>query len=104
MAAAFPGTVFWIDPFPQHFEHGDWMTQNDSSPSARCFPMDPSRHAHQFGRVEVVRGVVRGLRSRKEAVRLVPVYGAQLRRGEKLGARRGSAKHFCACGVARSSR
>jgi len=74
MATAFPGTVFWIDPFPQHFEHGDWMTQNDSAPTSRCFPMDPSRHAHQFGRVEVVRGVVRGLRSRKEAVRHVPVY------------------------------
>ena len=29
---------------------------------------------------------------------------ARLWRGEKLGARRRSAKHFCACGVARSSR
>ena len=74
MAAAFPGTVFWIDPFPQHFEHGDWRSQNDSAPTSRCFPMDPSRHAHQFGRVEVVRDIVRGLRSRKEAVRHVPVY------------------------------
>ena len=33
------------------------------------------RDAHQFGRVEVVRGILaRGLRSRKEAVRHVPVY------------------------------
>ena len=40
-----------------------------------CFPMDPSRDAHQYGRVEAVRGILaRGLRSRKEAVRHVPVY------------------------------
>ena len=70
-----PGAVFWIDPFPQHFEHGDWRSQNDSAPTSRCFPMDPSRDAHQYGRVGAVRGILaRGLRSRKEAVRHVPVY------------------------------
>ena len=75
VVSGFPGAVFWIDPFPQHFEHGDWRSQNDSAPTSRCFPMDPSRDAHQYGRVEAVRGILaRGLRSRKEAVRHVPVY------------------------------
>ena len=56
-----------IDPFPQHFEHGE----PNAARTSRC-TWPESRRA---GRVEAVRGILaRGLRSRKEAVRHVPVY------------------------------
>lgn len=59
VALAFPGRVFWLEPFPQHFFLGKYDRDVEKTTShIDCFSLTPKRNESQFWRVETVRRIV----------------------------------------------
>jgi len=73
VVAPFPGQAFWIEPFPQHYNTGTFVSPSVNNETS-CVPMDESRNATQFWRVQLFRDIVLP----SENIHVVPAYDAMV--------------------------
>lgn len=65
----FPGQSFWIEPFPQHYSTGIFVSSAVNN-ETDCVPMDKFRNLTQYWRVQMFKDTVKPT----ENIHIVPAY------------------------------